>query len=1056
MNTIKIETEQVTWSNVDVSPDGKHILFDSLGDIYIMPISGGKAKAVTQEIAWNFQGKFSPDGKKIAFISDRDGAENLWVMNVDGSDMQQISKEKESLVHNPSWSPDGDYIVAKKGYMGNRSIPAGEIWLFHKSGGKGYQIKKKAGVQAQKNISEPTFSPDGRYIYFAMDNTPGLRWDYNKNPNGEVFVTKRYDTVTGEEETYIGGAGGAIRPTPSPDGKQMAFVTRKDDKTWLAVKDLKTGLETPLFGDMDRDLQETNGSTGNTPAIAWTPDNRSIVFWANGGIHRINVDSKKVTTIPLKIETEKKIVDAVRFEVDVAPDEFSIKMARWAQYSPDGKQIVFQTLGKLYVHDVKSGKSKRLTRSKNEFEFYPSYSRDGKTITFVSWNDNKLGHVKRVSARGGSASNVTKTPGHYVEPSFSPDGKKIVYRKFTGGYLLSPKYSMESGIFIIDKNGRNKPKLLSKSGVLPHFGKESDRVYFSAFDAGPSLTLKSIGTHGFEERTHLNGSAVHEFKVSPDGKWVAFTENYNAYVAAFTHTGKKESISGSTKTFPVAQVSKHAGTHLQWSKKSDALGWSHGANVYQRDLKDAFSFVDGAPEKLPEASPEPVNVSFKTKADKPKGIKVLKGARVVTMRDADNQKEVIENAVVIIENNRIKAVGSADSVEIPSGAKVIDMSGKTIIPGLVDVHAHGSQGREQITPQQNWANYSSIAFGVTTIHDPSNDTAEVFSASEMQRKGLIVGPRIYSTGTILYGANHPTYKAIINNYDDAEFHIKRLKEVGAISVKSYNQPRRDVRQQVIEAGRQHGIMVMPEGGAKFQYNMTMITDGHTGIEHAIPLQTGYSDVTQFWSQSKTEYTPTFVVAYGGLSGETYWYDRTNVWENERLMRYTPRYLVEPTAIRRSTAPDDHYNHIDVAKYAKVLRDKGVRVNIGAHGQREGLAAHWEMWMMEQGGFSAWEAIRGASFDGAKYIGMDKDIGSIEAGKLADLVVIDGNPLEDLKRSEYVTHTMINGRLYDAKTMNEVGGKKRAPFFFEQYPINSLPATTQKAIDAKAERHHWKH
>jgi len=251
---------------------------------------------------------------------------------------------------------------------------------------------------------------------------------------------------------------------------------------------------------------------------------------------------------------------------------------------------------------------------------------------------------------------------------------------------------------------------------------------------------------------------------------------------------------------------------------------------------------------------------------------------------------------------------------------------------------------------------------------------------------------------------------------------------------------------------------VPEGGAKFQYNMQMIVDGHTGIEHALPLAICYDDALQLWSQSATGYTPTLGVAYGGLSGETYWYDRTNVWEDQQLMRFVPRFAVEPAAIRRTKAPDLHYNHINVAKFAKALRDRGVSVQLGAHGQREGLAAHWELWMLEQGGFTPWEAIRAGTIDGARYIGMDKDIGSIEAGKLADLFVVDGNPLQNLRQSENVVYTMINGRLYDAKTMDQVApaAVKRRPFFWELEGGDTIHPAAMEYIERLREKHGWRH
>jgi imidazolonepropionase-like amidohydrolase len=378
---------------------------------------------------------------------------------------------------------------------------------------------------------------------------------------------------------------------------------------------------------------------------------------------------------------------------------------------------------------------------------------------------------------------------------------------------------------------------------------------------------------------------------------------------------------------------------------------------------------------------------------------------------------------------------------------VIDVAGKTIMPGIVDVHWHGSMGSDDMTPQQSWVNYATLAFGVTTLHDPSNSTTEIFSMSELAKAGTVVAPRIFSTGTILYGAKAP-FKADINSLDDALFHLRKMKAVGAFSVKSYNQPRRDERQQVIEAAHQLGMMVVPEGGSLFEHNMTMVVDGHTGVEHSIPVAKGYDDVVQLWSQSKTGYTPTLIVGYGGLWGENYWYAKTNVWDDQRLNTFVPRRVIDARARRRTLAPDDEWNHFDNAKLAKRLNDAGVSVQLGAHGQREGLGAHWELWMFVQGGMSPLQALRAATLNGARYLGMDRDIGSLEPGKLADLVVLDANPLENIRNSESVRYTIVNGRIFDAATMNETGNhpRTRHPFFFQIPGDDAWGQTTAAATE----------
>ncbi len=420
------------------------------------------------------------------------------------------------------------------------------------------------------------------------------------------------------------------------------------------------------------------------------------------------------------------------------------------------------------------------------------------------------------------------------------------------------------------------------------------------------------------------------------------------------------------------------------------------------------------------------NIGFKKAMAEPKGMIALVGAKVITMKG----EQVIENGVVLTDGKHIKAVGAQADVQIPEGAKIIDVAGKTIMPGIIDAHAHGGQGSDEIIPEQNWKNLAGLSLGVTTIHDPSNDTTEIFAASEMQKAGEIVGPRIFSTGTILYGANMPGYTSHVDSLDDAKFHLERLQKVGAFSVKSYNQPRRDQRQQVIEAGRELGMMVVPEGGSLLQHNLTMVIDGHTTIEHSIPAANIYDDIRQLWSQSDVAYTPTLGVAYGGIWGENYWYDKTEVWNHPRLSKFVPKNQLLPRSMRRTKAPDHHYNHFNNARVAGELQDQGVLVNVGAHGQREGLAAHWEMWMFAQGGMTPLEVIRTATIDPAKTLGLDKNLGSLEAGKLADLIVIDGDILSDIRQSDKVQYTMINGRLYDAETMTEVGKKARTKLFFE--------------------------
>ena len=571
----KISVEQGTWMNIDISPDGKTIVFDLLGDIYTMPMSGGTATQLTSDIAWQMQPRFSPDGKHIAFTSDQGGGDNIWVMDLNGENQSAVTNETFRLLNSPAWSPDGDFLVARKHFTASRSLGAGEVWLYHKAGGKGIQLTKRENDQ--KDLGEPMFSPDGRYVYFSHDATPGKTFHYSKDSVAGIYKIKRYDRETGEIETIIDGMGGAIRPTPSPDGKTLAYIKRDDFQTSLYLYDLSTGEHTQVYDKLERDMQETWAIHGVYPTIAWTPDNKELVFWAGGKIQSVDVTDKSVSPIAFKVETTKKIQPALRFTQNLDTDEFDVKMLRNVQVSPDGETAIFEALGYIYKRDLESGKIKRLTKQTDHFELFPQYSRDGKKIVYTTWNDNKQGQVRVVSSRSGRGDTITQEPGKYVEPTFSPNGKTVVYRKASGGSILNPKWSLNPGIYSVSAKG-GESELISKSGYQPQFGADNDRVFVMSPWPKPSLSvveLESKKVSKLYESEHAT-----EFRVSPDGEYLAFAERFKVYVTPLVESGKAINIGPKDSKFPIEQLSVRAGESISWSADSSKLYWTLGPVSY--------------------------------------------------------------------------------------------------------------------------------------------------------------------------------------------------------------------------------------------------------------------------------------------------------------------------------------------------------------------------------------------------------------------------------------------------------------------------------------------
>ena len=1025
---VTVDTDEGTWINLDVSPDGRTIVFDLLGDIYTMPIAGGTPTRIAEGLAWEQLPRFSPDGTRIAFTSDRGGGDNIWIMNRDGSGKDALTEEDFRLLSQPTWSPDGRFIVARKHFTTQRSLGTGELWLYALAGGKGAALVERRDKALQKELGEPVYAPDGSAVYYSRNVTPGPIFEYAQDSNGDVFDIERVDVATGEVSTVASGAGGSIRATPSPDGRRLAFARRVDGRTTLFVKDLTSGVERPLPATLDRDLQETWAVHGVYPTMDWLPDNRTVVFWAGGHINRIDVDSGAgPTVIPFRVTDTREVIDPIRPQIEVAPNTFQTTMPRFASVSPDGRTVVYETLGQLFTRPVAGGEARRLTRATDDAqELFPAWSRDGRQLAYVRWTDADLGQVRVIDMGSGRERTVSDQPGHYRRPVFAPDGRSLVVEAGKGGYITSPRWSERSGVLRMPVDG-GRATLVSKQGTGPHFGASSERIYFTTA-AEQGTQFVSVDAGGKDQRVHAAGDLVTEYQVSPDGQALAFAEDYNAFVMPFVAAGSiKFGASAEASELPVTRVSDKAATYLGWTAGGGRLSWTVGpdlfladrAQAFQRRVKDQKFAVPTAPT---------TSLSQTVRADVPTGTVAFTGAKVVTMAGAGGG--VIENGTVVVQGNRILAVGDA-STTIPAGAKRVDATGKTILPGFIDGHAHGAQGDDDIVPRQNWVEHSELAYGVTTIHDPSSRASEIFTAAERQRTGDILAPRIFSSGEIVYGAKAPGVYAVINSLDDAQDHVDRLKAQGAHSIKNYNQPRREQRQQVVVAAHRDNIITVAEGGSLYGMDIALIADGNTSLEHNIPQLPLYRDVVDFFGQTKVGNTPTLVVTYSGLAGDPYWRAHTDVFAEPILAAHAPPDHLAGSK-RRTIAPESDYVDADSAREALKLRRAGVPISIGAHGQEEGLGAHWELWSFVRGGWSPMEALEAATIVPARAYGFDRDLGSLEAGKLADLVVIDGDPTVDIRQSSRVSKVMLNGRLYDAVSLNEevTGDRRRQPYFWE--------------------------
>lgn len=1033
-SVVSFSTDEGTWLHLDVHPDGTQVVFSLLGDLYVLPIAGGEARRITSGTAYDVQPRFSPDGKWIAFASDRGGLENLWIADREGKNARPVSGEKASAVNSPAWSPDGQYLVGRKRLTDTSSLGTVELWMWHLKGGEGVQLTKK---DEQPDAADPAFSPDGRFLYYSA--RPG-RYKYDSNVNNGIWQVKRLDRRTGQALPLTGEFGGAAVPTPSPDGKQIAFVRRVRAKTRIEVLDLATGRVRLVAPEVERDLQEGFASHGVTPGFDWTPDGKAILATAQGKIWRFDAASGERTAVPFKAAVEQRVTDALRFPRAVGGDTVRARIIRWPVESPDGKRLVFSAVGRLYEMDLPSGTPRRLT-SGADLEYAPAFSPDGRQVAYVTWNDREGGHVW-VLPNGGTPRRITENAAQYANPSFSPDGTRIAYLKgsgatFRGGdtadelwheILWSPAEGGPSH-YVIGVKNRGQNRRMTR----PTFSADGQRVFYLDDEDGkptevPKSALSSVRLDGTDARAHLRWPKAEEAAVSPDARYVAFSELHNAYVTAMPDLyAQAIDVSTDKGALPVGKLTDEGGEWMGWADGGRTVTWSFGPVYHRLALDKALPTPEPeAPKPAETAKKDDQKKDEKAKEEKRKlpisqSVEIVlnlprprptetvayTGARIVTMKG----DEVIESGAIVVEGNRIKAVGA--SVAVPPGARTVDLAGRTIVPGFIDEHAHLHYSSLDVFPQRPWKYAANLAYGVTTTHDPSASTHEAFGQSEMVEAGIMTGPRIFSTGFILYGADS-AQRAVIESLDDARKHVRRLKSLGAFSVKSYMQPRREQRQWVIQAAREEGMLVVPEGGGDLEFDMSMVLDGHTTIEHSLPQTPLYSDVVTLFSRSQTAYTPTLLVAYGGLSGDKWFHQHYELWKDERLQRVTPQAVVDSLGRIRgvmATDPAD-WHHVDVAAQARKIADAGGRVCLGGHGQMQGIGPHWEVWAFVQGGMPPLQALRVATRWPAEALGIDKDLGSLEVGKLADFMVLTKNPLERIENSETVELVVKNGTAYD--------------------------------------------
>jgi Tol biopolymer transport system component/imidazolonepropionase-like amidohydrolase len=999
---IDFTTDEGSWLSLDLSPDGKTIVFELLGDIYTVPFTGGTAVNIARGMAFDSQPKFSPDGKSIVFISDRSGAENLWVMEPDGKNPKVLTKGTRTKFASPTWTPDGKYVIASR----SAGTAVNSLWLYHKDGGSGVEMVRSmaagapAGTAPRSSLGA-VVSPDGRWVFFAQRERL-----FSYNVTAAPYQIYRFDRETGETTRVTGAQGGGMRPMLTPDGKQLLYATRFDNKTGYRIREMETGEERWLLYPVTRDDHESAATRDTMPGAAFTPDGKELVTTLGGKIARIDIASGKTTIIPFQARVEQEIGPRVYFETRVDEGPVKARLIRWAQQSPDGRRLVFSALSRIYVMDLPTGQPKRLTTN-TVGEFAPVWSPDGRSIAFVTWAPEG-GHIWKIAADGGTPQQLTKRAAFYSDLAWTPDGQRLVVVSGVTRERIEGESGEGQQLRWLPATGGETTLIAPMTGRSPHFARASDRVYL--WSGGAITSMRFDGT---DRKTHvrITGPSLggptpptaNDARISPDGQSAIADVQNKLYLVTIPMVGGDAPTVSVTdgSSMPVKRLTLDGGEYLNWTPDGRSVTWSLGATFYRQAV--------GADKA------ESFTASIESPRAKPEGTVVLRGAKAITMKG----DEVIEKSDILVTNNRIVEVGVQGRVKFPAGTRIIDVTGKTIIPGFVDVHAH-LRRPNGIHQTQVWSFLANLAYGVTTTRDPQTGSNDAFAYEDMVDTGEILGPRVYSTGPGIF------QQSGLDDLNATRAFVKRYKEVyHTNTVKQYMVGDRKVRQWVIMACKEFGLTPTIEGGLDLKLNLTHMIDGYSGHEHTLPIHPLYKDVVQFVVQTKTFYTPTMLVAYGAPWIENHFYETTDVHGNAKLRRFTPHSVIDGVSRRRPQwFAEEEYDMKAMARVVADIVHAGGRAGLGSHGQLQGLGAHWELWAMASGGLTPHEALKVATIFGAEAIGFQKELGSLEAGKLADLVVLDGDPLKDLRNTNTIRFVMKNGELFEGNTLDQIWPKQK--------------------------------
>ncbi len=1005
--TISFTTTEGSYMNVDVSPDGKTLAFDMLGNLYTVPVKGGTAKQITRGMAVNFCPVWSPDGQRLAYISDQSGARHLWIRDVAGTFAEPLGLSDEQIQGEflygptimPLWTHDGNYVFFDHSFYGvnGNKLPAPKIV--------------------------------GRAVAFSRETDTIFHVD------AEAKRLYSFCGKTDSNSILLYGLEKCRNAALSPDRRWWIYIADSVGTWRLIRQEVSSARRKILVSSLFEHAFEGSVDLSWKFNFECSPDSRYVYIGFRGKLHRISILDGYDQLIPFTADVKVDIgpLNYQTFRVSLKPSK--VRYTRYANASPDGRHLVFSALNKIYIMDLPHGKSHKLTNQPFN-QYQPMFSPDSKWVSYTSWSDTAGGQVWRVRIIGGKPQQLSDTAAEYFYPTWSPDGKSIAVIK--GAIEKEYKGSAVGKLQLIDVNTRKTHTLLDSVAIMNQlsFSADGKKIIYHADslkgDGRLQPEFSEIATDGKNKKditvgglkgVSSYGSANSEGVISPDRQYLVYCDNENIYVVPLVQPHQSAVIVRESQNMQPIRVGNGLDPH--WEQRGKVLSWSYGNRFYRIQMR---KFVKAAehPENGHIAQnknigefiqpDQIINLELTTEADYGHGTVALTNARVLTMKG----RQIIKNGTLIIKNGRFVSVGTSGQVIIPTFAKVIDLTGKTIIPGLVDIHdhMHYNDRNIEIPEQQSRKSLINLAYGVTTARDPANGP-EYFRYSEALNTGLMVGPRLYPSGAVMNvdHLGHPLY-----NFEEGLNLAIQRKLLGGTFLKQYLLNTRLEREWLLMAAEKTQLNMTNEGGVSIQEYIGQLKDGSSGVEHnPFDWPDAYSDIITLFAKSGTYFTPTLQVRPGasGYLNENYW----RIPSAKQIIFTSAKSLRNPGPPKNIGTEKFLY----AAQLDATIRKAGGKVALGGHGNDPGTGSQNELWALQMGGLTNMEALQAGTIIGAEAIGIQKDVGSIEVGKIADLIILNSNPLDDIHNSRDIKYVMKSGILYDGDTLDELWPvKKKLP------------------------------